>query len=270
LKDATKNKSAWLSFMRYAGGLTYADEEPGKQLQIPNLVQVQRFAMAVLSRYQLRVTDIEEGLRKIATTGDVSQLLGCYETLMSQRDVGYNDFDKAEEHHRDSIYYTLLRNPLLQGHVEFKVTKFNCVDGRIDLIIEILSTGNTVIIEFKVVRIDFLNIAGATRFQKASTLDGYSDAYAVLQIPFVTWDSIKIGNESRAGKTIHQWITLPGGPAAQLESYWNGPQVTNMRTQHHVSAYLVVFVGSRKVLFSRLNDNGQLEGFKLAGCSFRG
>jgi hypothetical protein len=122
-KETTESEAAWLSFMRYAGGITYAEEEPEKKLQIPNLVQVQRFAMAVLSRYQLRVTDIEGALSEIATTGDISKLLRCYEKLMVQRDVGFDDFDKTEEHHRDSIYYTLFRNPLLQGHVEFKVTR---------------------------------------------------------------------------------------------------------------------------------------------------
>ncbi|KAG9295133.1 hypothetical protein G9A89_006114 [Geosiphon pyriformis] len=139
----------------------------------------QRFVMAVLGRYQLRVTDIEEGLRKIATTGDVSQLLGCHERLMSQYDIGFSDFDKNEEHHR--------------------------------LMIEIPSTGNTIIIEFKIIKIDFLNIAGANRLQKGSTLEGYSSADDVLQILFGSWDTIQIGNERRAGNSIIHWITLPGG-----------------------------------------------------------
>ncbi|RUS15345.1 hypothetical protein BC937DRAFT_92562 [Endogone sp. FLAS-F59071] len=236
---ATKNKEAWLSFMRYAGGLTYAEEEPGKQLRIPNLVQVQRFTMAVLERYQLEKTDINAALRKIGTIGDVSKLLRCYETLMSQQDVGYDDFDKEEESHRDSIFLILFKNPLLQGHVEFKVTK--------------------------AMKIDFLNVAGANRLQKASTLSGYPNASAVLQIQFGFWDTIENGR--RAGKTIDHWIKLPGGPAAQLASYYDGPDVANMRTQGHVSAYLVIIVGSRKILFSRLGANSQLEEFKLAGCS---
>jgi len=121
--NTTKSKEAWLSLMRYAGGLTYAKEEPRKWLKIPNLVQVKRFAMAVLEHYQLQKTEIDVALKEIATTGDISKLLWCYETLMSQRDIGFSDFDKNEEHHRDSIYYTLLRNPLLQGHVEFKVMR---------------------------------------------------------------------------------------------------------------------------------------------------
>ncbi|RUS32767.1 hypothetical protein BC938DRAFT_474366 [Jimgerdemannia flammicorona] len=135
----------------------------------------------------------------------------------------------------------------------------------IDLIIEIPSTGNTIIIEFKVIKIDFLNIAGANRLHKASTLEGYSSADDVLQILFGSWDTIRIGNERRAGNSIIHWITLPGGPAAQLASYWNGPHVANMHMQGHVSAYLVVIVGSRKILFSRLDNNGQLGNFNLAG-----
>ena len=35
--DITTSKSSWLSFMLYVGGLTFADQMPDKQLQIPNL-----------------------------------------------------------------------------------------------------------------------------------------------------------------------------------------------------------------------------------------
>ena len=60
---------------------------------------------------------IDAALKEITTTGDISKLLQCYEILMSQHDVGFSDFNKNEEHHHDSIYYMLLKNPLLQGHV---------------------------------------------------------------------------------------------------------------------------------------------------------
>ena len=114
-------------------------------------------------------------------------------------------------------------------------------------------------------KIDFLNIVGANRLQKASSLESYLHTHDVLQIPFGHWDAIKIGNEKRAGKSINQWIKLPGGPADQLASYWNGNNVANMHMQRHVSAYLVVIVGSRKVLFSHLGNNGHLEDFYLVG-----
>jgi hypothetical protein len=104
------NERAWLSFMRYTGCLTYA--EGSNELQIPNL-----------TRYNLQLEDVEEGLKKIATQGDISQFLGCYERLMSKRDVGFKDFEKTEEQHRDSIFWSLFRNPLLKSRVEFRVTK---------------------------------------------------------------------------------------------------------------------------------------------------
>ncbi|CAG8610517.1 3613_t:CDS:2, partial [Ambispora gerdemannii] len=63
--------------MRYAGGLTYVEEEHRKQLRISNLIQVQRFTLAVLARYQLCAEDVEDALMKIVTTGNVTQLLAA-------------------------------------------------------------------------------------------------------------------------------------------------------------------------------------------------
>jgi len=45
----------------------------------------------------------------------------------------------------------------------------------------------------------------------------------------------------------------------------NGSYVANMHMQGHVFDYLVVIVGSRKVLFSHLGNNGHLEDFYLVG-----
>ena len=110
--------------MLYVGGLTFANQMPDKQLQIPNLVAAQRFARAILNRYQLRTSDIKGALQKLAT-GDISTLLGYYQRLMSIRDIGDGDLkDKSEEHHRDSFYYALLKNPLLlEANAEFEITK---------------------------------------------------------------------------------------------------------------------------------------------------
>ena len=93
---------------------------PDKYLQIPNLVAAQRFVSAILNRYQLRTSDIKDALQKLST-GDISTLLGYYQRLMSERDVGDKDLkDKSEEHHRDSFYYALLKNPLLlEANAEF-------------------------------------------------------------------------------------------------------------------------------------------------------
>ena len=65
--DIMESKPSWLSFMLYVGGLTFAHQMPDKQLQIPNLVAAQRFARAILNRYRLRTTDINEALQKLST-----------------------------------------------------------------------------------------------------------------------------------------------------------------------------------------------------------
>ena len=111
--------------MLYAGGLTFSNRMPDKQLQIPNLVANQRFREAILSRHKLREVDIKDALQKIALSGDISTLLGCYQRMMSQRDVGDGDLkNKSEENHRDSFYYTLLNPSLpLEANVEFVITK---------------------------------------------------------------------------------------------------------------------------------------------------
>jgi len=110
--------------MLYVGGLTFANQMPDKQLQIPNLVAAQRFARAILNRYRLRTSDIKEALQKLST-GHISTLLGYYQRLMSERDTSDSDLkNKSEEHHRDSFYFALLKNPLLlEANAEFEVTK---------------------------------------------------------------------------------------------------------------------------------------------------
>ena len=107
--------------MLYVGGLTFANQMPDKQLQIPNLVAAQRFAGAILSRYRLRTIDLKKALQELVSTGNISMALGLYQRLMSHRD---DDFNKSEEAHRDSFYYALLKNPLLlEANAEFEITK---------------------------------------------------------------------------------------------------------------------------------------------------
>ena len=122
--DITESKSSWLSFMLYVGGLTFSNQMPDKQLRIPNLVAAQRFAKAILNRYQLRTSDIKNALQR-SSTGDISMLLGYYQRLMSERDTSDSDLkNKSEEHHRDSFYYALLKNPLLlEANAEFEITR---------------------------------------------------------------------------------------------------------------------------------------------------
>src|SRR5271155_3001645 len=118
--DIEESKPAWLSYMLYLGGLTFA---PNKTLCIPNLVAARRFVKAILERYRIQVCDVTGALQTIVTTGDISNLLGVYKRMMCLRDIGRGDLkNKGEEHHRDSIAYTLLRNPLLHSTTEFEVS----------------------------------------------------------------------------------------------------------------------------------------------------
>ena len=106
------------------GGLTFTEEDPKNFLRIPNFVAAQRFVEAVLDRYHLRATDIEEALSRIAENGNIKPLLRCYQNLMIERDLGDTDFRKSEEIHRDSIYYAFLKNPFLrQTAAEYEITK---------------------------------------------------------------------------------------------------------------------------------------------------
>jgi len=269
--DITESKYSWLSFMLYVGGLTFANQMPDKQLQIPNLVAAQCFARAILNRYRLRTSDIKDALQKLSN-GDISMLLGYYQRLMSERDVGDNDLKKKlEEHHRDSFYYTLLKNPLLlEANAEFEITKLPRSSGRIDLLIKAPRVGRVIITEWKALKIGFLDIQPAAPppgpyrsviFRKALLLNGISDASTVLRIKFAPYD--KFG---RAGKTIHEWILEKDGPGDQLAKYWASPEIVHLRRTQKALAYLVIVVGSRKVLLWRLSDEGKLLGKpRLAG-----
>jgi len=215
-----------------------------------------------LNRYQLRTSDIKGALQKLAT-GDISTLLGYYQRLMSIRDIGDSDLkNKSEEHHRDSFYYALLKNPLLlEANAEFEITKSPRSSGRIDLLIKAPPVGPTVITEWKALRISFLDIQPAALppgpyrsvdFRKALTLDGISDVSTVLQLKFAPYDKF------RAGKTIREWILETSGPGDQLAKYWASPEIIELRRTQKALAYLVIVIGSRKVLLWELSNEGKL------------
>ncbi|CAJ0917781.1 16103_t:CDS:2, partial [Entrophospora sp. SA101] len=248
---------AWMSYMLYVGGLTFAEKSPEKQLQVPNLIAAQHFANAVLDHYGLHVSDITNALQKVVSTGDISELLGFYNRVMIKRDVGDDDLrNKLEEHHRDSFNYALLKNGLLQPNIEFESP---ITTGWIDLLIKTV-TNRIIITEWKVLRINFIDIQPAilqpgmkksVEFQKALTLSNISDITSVLQLRISSYD--KFG---RGGKTIREWI-LKQGPSDQLINYRASPEITELRKTYKAVAYLVVIVGSRKILLWQLSNNGK-------------
>ena len=62
-------------------------------------------------------------MRSLESTGEIGKVLAGYRKLMAERDVGWDDFQKNEETHRDLLRNTILENPGLEAHVEYEVTK---------------------------------------------------------------------------------------------------------------------------------------------------
>jgi hypothetical protein len=70
----------------------------------------------------------------------------------------------------------------------------------------------------------------------------------------------------RRGQTIDEWVQdlkNPKSPANQLKTYWNSSDIKERRGKGEVVAYLAVIVGSRKILLSKLDENGELEQLRL-------
>jgi hypothetical protein len=132
------------------------------------------------------------------------------------------------------------------------------------LLIKAPRVGYITITEWKALRINFLDIQPAALppgpyrsvdFRKALTLNGISDASTVLGLKFAPYDMF-----GRAGKTIREWILEKDGPGDQLAKYWASPEIVHLRRIQKALAYLVVIVGSRKVLLWQLTDEGKLLG----------
>jgi hypothetical protein len=114
--------SAWRSLMVYMGGLTPDLDNPSNFLKIPNLVAAKRFGSALLDRHGLSGS-MKDALYSLAGTGNPIDVLIGYCHLMRQRDVTRGAFRKNEEHHRDSIWITILENPAIKPVAEYQVRK---------------------------------------------------------------------------------------------------------------------------------------------------
>jgi hypothetical protein len=108
--------------MVYMGGLTFDSNDPSKFLKIPNLVAAKRFGSALLDRHGLS-SSMKDALYTLVRTGNPMDVLTGYYHLMRQRDVIGNAFKKTEEHHRDSIWITILENPAIKPVAEYQVRK---------------------------------------------------------------------------------------------------------------------------------------------------
>ena len=103
------------------GGLTFDSKDPSKFLKISNLVAAKRFGSALLDRHGLS-SFIKDALYTLAGTGNPVDVLIGYCHLMRQRDVTRVAFRKNEEHHRDSIWITILENPAMPV-AEYQIRK---------------------------------------------------------------------------------------------------------------------------------------------------
>ena len=77
-----------------------------------------RIAEVILEKYGLHES-LNAALQNLEIDGDIEPVLNCYRNLMVQRDVGYTD---SEQIHRDSFYFSLLRNATLRPRAEVQVS----------------------------------------------------------------------------------------------------------------------------------------------------
>ena len=80
-----------------------------------------RIATAILLRFGVQSKDIDLVLEFLSTIGDIKPFLRLYQRMMSQRDAGWSDFEKNEEHHVAAVGYAILKSPLVKIKPEYNV-----------------------------------------------------------------------------------------------------------------------------------------------------
>jgi citrate synthase len=108
--------------MTYMGALTFDSDAPSKFLKIPNLVAAKRFGSALLDQHGLH-NSMRDALYTLAKTRNPMDVFIGYCHLMRQHDIIGNAFTKSEEHHRDSIWVAILKNPAIKPMAEYQVRK---------------------------------------------------------------------------------------------------------------------------------------------------
>ncbi|KAF8532780.1 hypothetical protein BDD12DRAFT_548045 [Trichophaea hybrida] len=143
--------------------------------------------------------------------------------------------------------------------------------GRVDLIIT--HEHHVTFIEWKVIKIDFLEIEDATaspdtksgnqRLNKALTLSKFLDANELLKIKFGRND------KWRSGKTIEEWVhgSDNNSPQSQITQYFESPEIIKLVNDkaRQFCGHLVLIVGNRKVLIWDVDNDGQLKNARLIG-----
>jgi hypothetical protein len=246
--------------MVYMGGLTPDSDDPSNFLKIPNLVAAKRFGSALLARHGL-CRSVKDALYTLARTGNPMEVLVEYCQLMRQRDVTGDAFTKTEEHHRDSIWITILENPAIKPMAEYQVRKWTKGKSFVDLLITDNKNHYTVI-EFKNIQLPYLALMGEENIDKAERLEAMR-LNKVLDLKFS-------GDKFRSG-TIRNWIdgkgrdSKSGEVRKQLQSYIRALTVQEEIAGKDFRALAVVIVGSRQILVREMGRDGNwVSEFQLA------
>ncbi|KAF9994041.1 hypothetical protein BGZ79_001232 [Entomortierella chlamydospora] len=110
--------------------------------------------------------------------------------------------------------------------------------GRIDILIQVPLKKQVVLLEWKAIQIDFLDVG-------------------------TSWGRKEKNDRWRSGQTIRSWITVGPikgensiSPRQQLAEYVNSPEIALLKKVNVVTAFLAVIIGSRQVLIWEM-DNGE-------------
>lgn len=133
--------------------------------------------------------------------------------------------------------------------------------GRIDMQVHVPSKKRILVLEWKVIQIDYLDLSPiVSREKKAEHLGGTFEASAILDLKFGRND------KWRHGQTIKEWI-LQGprdghpkiSPYKQLGAYLASQEIAHFKEEYEVTGYLVVVVGSRQILLWKMGDDGAFQ-----------
>jgi hypothetical protein len=111
--------------------------------------------------------------------------------------------------------------------------------------------------EWKVLKIDYLDIPTVETIYHKKQADkalklSYFDKERVTRLRFVN-DSF-----GRNGLTIQQWVEV-GGPRQQLQEYSKSETIMALSKEYKdLDAYLIVIVGSRKILLWKIGIDGTI------------
>jgi len=113
--------------MAYFGVLTPDSDDPSKFLKIPGLDAAKVLGYALLDQLGL-YSSMKDALHTLTTTGNATDVLIGYCQLMRRCDiVRRSSENREEEHYRNSIWHTILKNPAIESMAEYQVQKVRSV-----------------------------------------------------------------------------------------------------------------------------------------------